>query len=97
VHMGVGASVGVGIGSLQSRALAACWHHCVPPNLLSSVPLASVPSSPSPACPPACLPACSHQDNGLKLSNSWEGYFVLLNPDYRAQVGWRCMLRVAEG
>lgn len=31
------------------------------------------------------------QDNGLKLSNSWEGYSVLLNPDYRAQVPHRLL------
>jgi hypothetical protein len=26
-------------------------------------------------------------DNGLKLSNSWAGYHVLLNPDFKSQVG----------
>ena len=26
-------------------------------------------------------------DNGLKLSNSWSGYHIILNPDYRSQVG----------
>jgi hypothetical protein len=30
------------------------------------------------------------QDNGLKLSNSWEGFSVLLNPDYRAQARCGC-------
>ncbi|KAL4440210.1 hypothetical protein ABPG75_003211 [Micractinium tetrahymenae] len=36
------------------------------------------------------------QDNGLKLSNSWEGHFVLLNPDYRAQVQWRFVNRAID-
>ncbi|PRW39133.1 cytochrome P450 chloroplastic isoform C [Chlorella sorokiniana] len=36
------------------------------------------------------------QDNGLKLSNSWEGFSVLLNPDYRAQVQWRFVNRAID-
>jgi len=26
------------------------------------------------------------RDNGLKLENSWSGYYVILNPDYKSQV-----------
>lgn len=26
------------------------------------------------------------EDNGLKLSNSWAGYYILLNPDFKQQV-----------
>jgi hypothetical protein len=37
------------------------------------------------------------QDNGLKLSNSWAGHHVLLNPDYRAQVQWRFVNRGGRG
>lgn len=40
--------------------------------------------TPAPTCTPLQLPPL--QDNGLKLSNSWAGHHVLLNPDYRAQV-----------
>ncbi|PSC73461.1 DNA N-6-adenine-methyltransferase (Dam) [Micractinium conductrix] len=36
------------------------------------------------------------QDNGLKLSNSWAGHYVLLNPDYRAQVQWRFVNRAID-
>ncbi|EFN52905.1 hypothetical protein CHLNCDRAFT_138470 [Chlorella variabilis] len=36
------------------------------------------------------------QDNGLKLSNSWQGRYVLLNPDYRAQVQWRFVNRAID-
>ncbi|KAL4853371.1 Cytochrome P450 97B2 [Chlorella vulgaris] len=36
------------------------------------------------------------QDNGLKLSNSWAGFFVLLNPDYSAQVQWRFVNRAID-
>lgn len=25
-------------------------------------------------------------DNGLKKANSWSGYYIILNPDYKAQV-----------
>lgn len=47
---------------------------------------------------PAALPTIPAvpQDNGLKLSNSWEGHSVLLNPDYKAQVG-RCRVNWGEG
>jgi len=33
------------------------------------------------------------KDDGLKMSNSWEGYHVLLNPPYEAQVQWRFINR----
>lgn len=33
------------------------------------------------------------QDDGLKMENSWEGYHVLVNPPYEAQVQWRFINR----
>ncbi|GAB4820518.1 hypothetical protein N2152v2_007564 [Parachlorella kessleri] len=36
------------------------------------------------------------RDNGLKLSNSWSGYYVLLNPDYSAQIQWRFVNRCID-
>ena len=36
------------------------------------------------------------QENGLKLSNSWAGYHVLLNPDYSAQILWRFVNRAID-
>ena len=36
------------------------------------------------------------QENGLKLSNSWAGYHILLNPDYGAQVLWRFVNRAID-
>ncbi len=36
------------------------------------------------------------QMNGLKLSNSWTGYHVLLNPDYRAVILWRFVNRAID-
>jgi len=33
------------------------------------------------------------KDDGLKMSNSWEGYHVLLNPPYENQVQWRFINR----
>ncbi|GMH33235.1 hypothetical protein BSKO_01069 [Bryopsis sp. KO-2023] len=35
-------------------------------------------------------------DNGLKLCNSWSGYHVLLNPDYKSQVQWRFVNRAID-
>ncbi|CAD7702759.1 unnamed protein product, partial [Ostreobium quekettii] len=35
-------------------------------------------------------------DNGLKLSNSWTGYYVILNPEYKAQVQWRFVNRAID-
>lgn len=32
---------------------------------------------------------CHAQDNGLKLANSWKGYYALLNPEYSQQILWR--------
>ena len=36
------------------------------------------------------------QENGLKLSNSWAGYHILLNPDYGAQILWRFVNRAID-
>lgn len=36
------------------------------------------------------------QDNGLKLENSWAGQYVLLNPDFSAQVQWRFVNRAID-
>ena len=36
------------------------------------------------------------QMNGLKLSNSWSGYHVLLNPDYSAALQWRFVNRAID-
>ena len=36
------------------------------------------------------------QLNGLKLSNSWAGYHILLNPDYSAQILWRFVNRAID-
>ncbi len=36
------------------------------------------------------------QENGLKLSNSWAGYHILLNPDYSAQILWRFVNRAID-
>eukprot|EP00887_Chlorella_sp_A99_P005161 scaffold40.g5161.t1 len=38
----------------------------------------------------------SKEDNGLLLSNSWGGYFVLLNPDFSAQLQWRFVNRAVD-
>lgn len=35
-------------------------------------------------------------DNGLKLSNSWAGYCVILNPEYKAQVWKFCLLMMSH-
>lgn len=35
-------------------------------------------------------------DDGLKLCNSWAGHYILLNPDYRAQVQWRFVNRAID-
>ncbi|KAL3130579.1 hypothetical protein ABBQ38_008384 [Trebouxia sp. C0009 RCD-2024] len=35
-------------------------------------------------------------ENGLKLSNSWAGYHILLNPDYSAQILWRFVNRAID-
>eukprot|EP00210_Caulerpa_lentillifera_P002266 g2176.t1 len=35
-------------------------------------------------------------DNGLKLSNSWAGYYIILNPDYKSQVQWRFVNRAVD-
>jgi hypothetical protein len=44
------------------------------------------------------LPLLLLQANGLKLSNAWEGYHVLLNPDYRAQArAWAAWLHGSGG
>lgn len=37
-----------------------------------------------------------HQINGLKLSNSWAGYQILLNPDFRAAIQWRFVNRAID-
>ena len=39
---------------------------------------------------------CCLQANGLKLSNSWAGYHILLNPDYSAQILWRFVNRAID-
>lgn len=39
---------------------------------------------------------CVYQENGLKLSNSWAGYHILLNPDYSAQILWRFVNRAID-
>lgn len=36
------------------------------------------------------------QDNGLKLSNSWSGYHIVLNPDFSANVQWRFVNRAID-
>ena len=36
------------------------------------------------------------QDNGLKLSNSWAGYHIILNPDFSANVQWRFVNRAID-
>ena len=36
------------------------------------------------------------RDDGLRLANSWAGKFVLLNPDYSAQVQWRFVNRAID-
>ncbi len=36
------------------------------------------------------------QMNGLLLSNSWAGYHMLLNPDYKAAVQWRFVNRAID-
>jgi hypothetical protein len=35
-------------------------------------------------------------DNGLKLSNLWKGYYVLLNPDFTSQIQWRFVNRAID-
>ena len=32
----------------------------------------------------------------MKLSNSWAGYHILLNPDYSAQILWRFVNRAID-
>jgi hypothetical protein len=34
--------------------------------------------------------------DGLRLSNSWGGYHVILNPDFDAQVMWRFVNRAID-
>lgn len=34
--------------------------------------------------------------NGLKISNSWTGYLVLLNPPYTAAAQWRFVNRAID-
>ena len=34
--------------------------------------------------------------NGLKLSNSWEGFLILLNPPYTAATQWRFVNRAID-
>lgn len=34
--------------------------------------------------------------NGLLMSNSWAGYHMLLNPDYKAAVQWRFVNRAID-
>ena len=34
--------------------------------------------------------------NGLKLSNSWAGYHVLLNPDFSSSIQWRFVNRAID-
>lgn len=34
--------------------------------------------------------------NGLKLSNSWAGYLILLNPPYTAATQWRFVNRAID-
>jgi hypothetical protein len=36
------------------------------------------------------------KDNGLKLSNVWKGYYVLLNPDFTSQIQWRFVNRAID-
>ena len=36
------------------------------------------------------------QINGLKLSNSWAGYQILLNPDFKAAIQWRFVNRAID-
>lgn len=35
-------------------------------------------------------------DNGLKLSNVWKGFYVLLNPDFTSQIQWRFVNRAID-
>ncbi|EFJ49391.1 hypothetical protein VOLCADRAFT_89771 [Volvox carteri f. nagariensis] len=35
-------------------------------------------------------------DDGLKLSNSWSGYHVILNPEYTSQTQWRFVNRAID-
>ena len=35
-------------------------------------------------------------DNGLKLSNVWKGYYVVLNPDFTSQIQWRFVNRAID-
>lgn len=36
------------------------------------------------------------QDNGLKLSNSWKGYHIVLNPEYSQQILWRFVRNMSQ-
>nr|BBC28433.1 PWWP domain-containing protein [Yamagishiella unicocca] len=36
------------------------------------------------------------QDDGLRLSNSWSGYHVILNPEYTSQTQWRFVNRAID-
>ena len=35
-------------------------------------------------------------DNGLKASNAWAGYYIVLNPEFKAQVQWRFINRAID-
>jgi len=35
-------------------------------------------------------------DNGLKASNSWAGHYIVLNPEFKAQVQWRFINRAID-
>lgn len=36
------------------------------------------------------------QDNGLKMSNSWAGFHIILNPEYSQQILWRFVNRAID-
>nr|BCL66177.1 hypothetical protein [Volvox reticuliferus] len=36
------------------------------------------------------------EDDGLRLSNSWAGYYVILNPEYTSQTQWRFVNRAID-
>ena len=42
------------------------------------------------------MPSLQLQMNGLKLSNSWAGYRVLLNPEFSSSVQWRFVNRAID-
>jgi hypothetical protein len=35
-------------------------------------------------------------DNGLKLTNHWAGYYIILNPDFSSQIQWRFVNRAID-